>query len=65
MTYDASGEYQVPGEEFDTVLEIFRLNNSGKSRREIADEVSVATSTVQNVIQRHEWYIEREQIAES
>lgn len=65
MTYDASGEYQVPGEEFDTVLEIFRLNNSGKSRREIADEVSVATSTVQNVIQRREWYIKREQMAEA
>jgi DNA invertase Pin-like site-specific DNA recombinase len=65
MTYDASGEYQVPSEEFDTVLEILRLDNLGKSRREIADEVSVAISTVQNVIQRREWYIEREQMAEA
>lgn len=65
MTYDASGKYQVPIEKFDTVLEMFRLNNTGKSRREIADEVSIATSTVQNVIQRREWYIKREQMAES
>ncbi|PHQ44037.1 resolvase [Halorubrum sp. C191] len=65
MAYDDSGEYQVPGEEFDTVLEIFRLDNSGKSRREIADEVSVAISTVQNVIQRREWYIKRKQMAET
>lgn len=65
MAYDASGEYQVPGEEFDTVLEIFRLDSSGKTRREIADEVNVAISTVQNVIQRREWYIKREQMAET
>ncbi|ELZ41869.1 recombinase family protein [Halorubrum tebenquichense] len=65
MTYDAAGKYQVPGEEFDTVLKIFRLDNAGKSRREIADEVSVPTSTVQKVIERREWYVEREQMAEA
>ncbi|WP_231741223.1 hypothetical protein [Halorubrum sp. CBA1125] len=37
MIYDADGHYQVPGEEFDTVLEIFQLDNAWKSRREIAD----------------------------
>lgn len=64
MTYDTDGEYQVPGEEFDTVLEIFQLDNTGKSRREIADEVGIATSTVQNVIERREWYLKRQQMIE-
>lgn len=59
MTYDAAGEYQVPGEEFDTVLDIFQLDNDGKSRREIADAVEVPTSTVQNVLDRREWYTNR------
>lgn len=56
MTYDAAGEYQVPGEEFDKVLEILQLDSDGKSRREIADVVEVPTSTVQNVLDRREWY---------
>ncbi|TKX53027.1 resolvase [Halorubrum sp. SP3] len=64
MTYDADGHYQVPGEEFDTVTEIFQLDNVGKSRREIADEVDVPVATVQNVLDRREWYVEREQMAE-
>jgi len=65
MTYDADGEYQVPGEDFDTVLEIFRLNNKGKSRREISDAVYVPLSTVQNVLNRQEWYVERGKITKS
>lgn len=64
MTYDAAGEYQIPGQEFETVLEIFRLNNKGKSRREISDAVNVPISTVQNVLDRQEWYVERGKIAE-
>ena len=64
MTYDANGHYQVPGEEFDTVTEIFQLDNAEKSRREIADEVDVPVATVQNVLDRREWYVEREQMAE-
>jgi hypothetical protein len=60
MTYDADGHYQVPGEDFDTVLKIFQLDNAGNSRREIADDVGVPTSTVQNVLDRREWYRTRE-----
>ena len=63
MAYDANGHYQVPGENFDTVLEIFQLNNAGKSRREIADAVDVPLGTVQNVLNRREWYVEREKMA--
>jgi hypothetical protein len=65
MTYDDAGQYQVPGEEFDTVMEIFQLDNAGKSRREIADTVDIPVATIQNVLDRREWYINREQMAES
>jgi len=64
MTYDDAGHYQVPSDEFDTVLEIFQLDNAGESRREIADTVDVPVATIQNVINRREWYLAREQTAE-
>jgi len=64
MTYDDAGHYQVPSDEFDTVLEIFQLDNAGESRREIADTVEVPVATIQNVLNRREWYVEREQTAE-
>jgi len=65
MTYDERGEYQVPGEEFDTVLDIFRHDRNDKSRREIASAVDVPVATVQRVLDRREWYIERKQMAEN
>ena len=65
MTYDADGHYQVPGEDFDTVLEIFRYDQNGKSRREIAEAVNVPLGTVQNVLDRRSWYVEREKMAET
>ena len=64
MTYDDAGHYQVPSDEFDTVLEIFQLDNAGESRREIADTVDVPVATIQNVLNRREWYLVREQTAE-
>jgi hypothetical protein len=64
MTYDDAGHYQVPSDEFDTVLEIFQLDNAGESRREIADTVDVPVATIQNVLNRREWYLAREQTAE-
>ncbi|EMA64660.1 resolvase domain protein [Halorubrum lipolyticum DSM 21995] len=65
MTYDDAGHYQVPGEDFDTVLEIFRHDRNGKSRREIAEEVEIPLGTVQNVLDCRDWYVEREKIAEN
>ena len=65
MTYDDEGHYQVPGEEFDTVLDIFQFYQNGKSRREIAKAVDVPVATVQNVIDRREWYVSRKKMAES
>lgn len=54
-TYDDAGQYQVPGKEFDTVMDIFQLDNAGKNRREVADTVDITVATVQNVLDRREW----------
>ncbi len=64
MTYDDAGHYQVPSDEYDTVLEIFQLDSAGESRREIAGTVDVPVATIQNVLNRREWYLAREQTAE-
>ena len=65
MTYDADGHYQVPGEDFDVVLEIFRRDRNGESRREIAEGIDVPLGTVQNVLDRQDWYREREKMSKS
>ena len=65
MTYDADGHYQIPGEDFDTVLDIFQYDQNGMSRREIAEEVEVPLGTVQNVLDRQQWYVERSNMSES
>jgi hypothetical protein len=64
MTYDDAGHYQVPGKDFDTVIEIFNHKESGRSRREIAEAVEVPLGTVQNVLDRRDWYIKRGDMAE-
>ena len=64
MIYDGEGKYQVPGEKFDTVLEVLRAKSGGKSYREIADEHDVSKTTAQKIVERREWYVERSQMAE-
>lgn len=64
MTYSDDGRRQVPGEEFDTVLDILQLHNDGRSYREIANETGVSTSTIGRVLDRREWYVERSRLAE-
>lgn len=65
MTYNDAGHYQVPGEDFDTVLDIFRHDRNGKSRREIAEATEIPLGTIQNVLDRRDWYAEREKMSKS
>lgn len=65
MTYDADGHYQVPGDDFDTVVKILRHDRNGKARREIAEAVDVPLGTIQNVLDRRDWYAEREKMVKS
>ena len=59
MIYNDEGKYQVPGEEFDTVLEVLRARSAGKTYREIQDEIGVSKSTAQKIVSRREWYVKR------
>jgi len=65
MTYSDDGTKQVPGERFEDVIEIIQLNNRGHTYDEISDRTGVPTSTVGRVVNRAEWYIEREKYAET
>lgn len=56
MRYDDDGHYQVPGERFDDVLEVLRLREEGLSFPKIEAETGISKSTVQNIVDRREWY---------
>ena len=64
MTYDDEGKFQVPGEDFDIVLDVLRAHSTGKTYREIEEEIGVSRSTAQKVVARREWYVERSKMAE-
>jgi len=59
MTYDENSHYQIPGEEFDTVMKILKLRREGSSYPKISERVDVPVSTAKRVVDRREWYIER------
>jgi len=65
MTYNEDKTRQVPGDDFETVLDILRHDRMGRSVREIEDRTGVPKSTVGRVLDRREWYVEREQMAEN
>jgi len=59
MRYDDAGHYQVPGERFDDVLEVLDLRGCGASFSKIAARTGISKSTVQNIVDRREWYEQR------
>jgi len=65
MRYSDDGRRQVPGDDFDTVLDILTLRNRGLTYEEIQERTGVALGTISNVLDRREWYVEREGLAES
>lgn len=64
LEFDDAGEYWVPGENYEDVLDILRLRNQGKTYAEISEEVGVPTSTASRVVSRKETYLERGQHAD-
>ena len=56
MEYDDAGEYQVPGEDFEKVVDILRQRADGASYSEIAGATGVSRSTVHKVVNRRQWY---------
>lgn len=65
MTYNEAGTKQVPGDDFDKVLKVLRLENRGLSYNEIESITGVPSSTVQKIVERREWYVERDQLRET
>jgi hypothetical protein len=65
MTYNDAGTEQVPGDDFETVREILRYNRMGKTLREIEDLTGVSKSTVANVLDRRQWYVQKEKLVEN
>ena len=63
MTYDDEGKYQVPGEDFDVVLDVLQAHSAGETYREIEEELGVSRSTAQKVVDRRKWYVERSKLA--
>lgn len=61
MEYDDAGEYQVPGEEFDTVLEILKRAGD-ETGTAIAEDLDMPRATVYRVIDREEWYRDRTEV---
>lgn len=65
MEYDdSSPPKQVPGEEFDTVLKILRMESKGMTYDQIEEATGVSKATAHHVVNRREWYVERSQLAE-
>lgn len=59
MTYDEDGRYQVPGEDFDAVVEILRRREKGDGFAEITDDLDVSERTARRVVEREAWYLDR------
>jgi DNA invertase Pin-like site-specific DNA recombinase len=59
MEYNAAGDRQVPGEEFETVRRIFELRDDGATLADIAERLDMAVATVHRVAHARAWYRER------
>ncbi|QHS17210.1 recombinase family protein [haloarchaeon 3A1-DGR] len=60
LEFDTAGEYWVPGDDFENVLEVFRLRKQGMTYEEISDQVGIPTSTAARIESRKEMYLERQ-----
>lgn len=63
MEYGPDGHYQRPGENFELVEAVWRLNEAGATYGEIKAETGVPVGTAQRIVENKEWYLERAQKA--
>lgn len=54
--HDDDGKYLVPGDEFDTALEVIARIESGEAKLRVAEETAVPRSTVYTILDNREWY---------
>lgn len=58
LEFDDDGQYLVASEDFQHVLTILEMRDEGRSYNAIAREVPVSSSTVSNICDRREMYLE-------
>jgi DNA invertase Pin-like site-specific DNA recombinase len=58
LEFDDNGQYLQASEEFQHVITILEMRDEGKSYNAIAREVPVSSSTVSNICDRREMYLE-------
>lgn len=58
LEFDDEGQYLQAAEEFQHVITILELRDEGRSYNSIASEVPVSSSTVSNICDRREMYLE-------
>ena len=57
--YDDGGEFQVPGDDFETIERIWELRDRGRSYSEIAEKTGVPRATAYRVVSDRDWYENR------
>lgn len=60
LKFDEDKQYLVPDDDFETVLEVFRLREEGYTLQQIKDETEInSVSTVSRILDRRELYKEK------
>jgi len=60
LQFDDNGEYLVPGDKYETVMEIFEAFENGSSLSELSRELELSKGTIHNIKERgREFYEER------
>lgn len=58
MTYDDNGHYWVPGQDFETAIDVIERRVDGESFRTITEATGVPRGTVQRIVERRERYLD-------
>jgi len=59
LEFDSNGRYWVQGDNFDDVLDVFRLRDQGLTYEEIAEKIGVSSSTAARIESRRKMYHKR------
>lgn len=60
LKFDEDKQYLIPDDDFETVLEVFRLRNEGCTLQHIKDETGVGSvSTISRILNRQDFYKEK------
>ncbi|WP_224332895.1 recombinase family protein [Haloprofundus halobius] len=57
LQFDGAGEYWVPDDEFETIVEAIQMKESGASFRVVADETGLPLTTVYDAVKRKNTYL--------